>query len=656
MKQFLKQAGYILDHATSIWMNPNYAGIPYSDGNEIEMRIASVIQNASDITVLSLELRQHCIDWPSLYHLSGTRANILRPFQALLNGDVLEIGAGCGAITRYLGECGVSVLALEGSPRRAAIARSRTRDIDNVTVLAERFEDFQCHRKFDVITLIGVLEYANLFTSGENPHLSMLEQVSALLKPDGKLVIAIENQLGLKYFAGAPEDHHGIQMYGIEGRYKANQAETFGRRALVDMLDRAGLGHVETLAAFPDYKMPVSILTEEGSVAADFDAGTLARQSVAKDPQLPSKTFFKMERAWPVISRNFLAIELANSFLIVASKCQEKIIEQGVLAYHYSSDRAPGYCKEIVFSRTKASQIEVRDRLLSNSQQSDKLARYGIRYRRPDVSTYILGKPLSHQFIEIVTLPGWSISQCVGFFEDYLEVLRVCLQSDSSKLTDPHAGTVLPGDYLDAIPANIIIDSNGHATYIDREWCAEEGVLIDYLIFRAIMSLLGSTSVFATPADNEPTTRGDFTIRIMEELGFLTHESAIVEYLKLESNLGAYSSGIEDKVFSSWSPEGYLPGLTPAITIEKLQETLNVTLEAKQNAERFAHSHMSELLHLQAQLQATEAAKAEAERLAHSHMSELQHLQAQYTGIQNSTGYKLLTALRLTPNKNDSNV
>ena len=223
MKTVLQQAGYTLDHASNIWISPSYAGITYSDGNEIEMQIASVIQKATDISVLSTELRQHCADWPSLYHLSGTRANIMRPFQSILKGDILEIGAGCGAITRYLGECGANVLALEGSPQRAAIARSRTRDLENVTVLAEKFEDFECGLQFDVITLIGVLEYANLFTSGENPHLAMLQQASALLKPNGTLVIAIENQLGLKYFAGAPEDHHSTQMYGIEGHSDATK-------------------------------------------------------------------------------------------------------------------------------------------------------------------------------------------------------------------------------------------------------------------------------------------------------------------------------------------------------------------------------------------------------------------------------------------------
>lgn len=63
----------------------------------------------------------------------------MRPFENDLHGDILEIGAGCGAITRYLGECGGNVLALEGS-QDAAIARARTRDLQNVTVVSDRFD------------------------------------------------------------------------------------------------------------------------------------------------------------------------------------------------------------------------------------------------------------------------------------------------------------------------------------------------------------------------------------------------------------------------------------------------------------------------------------------------------------------------------------
>ena len=111
----LAQADYQLDASTGIWSRPDFQGINYSDGYKVERRIEAVINSTSDLTVFSAELRSHYTDWASTYHLSSTRANILRPFQLTKNQDILEIGAGCGALTRYLGECGAHVLALEGS-------------------------------------------------------------------------------------------------------------------------------------------------------------------------------------------------------------------------------------------------------------------------------------------------------------------------------------------------------------------------------------------------------------------------------------------------------------------------------------------------------------------------------------------------------------
>ena len=107
-------------------------------------------------------------------------------------------------------------------------------------------------------------EYANLFTRSDNPAQTLLEKISKNLKPNGKLILAIENQIGLKYFAGALEDHLGQPMIGIENRYYKDQPQTFGRKILTGMLNKAGFKSIELLAPFPDYKLPTFVITENG--------------------------------------------------------------------------------------------------------------------------------------------------------------------------------------------------------------------------------------------------------------------------------------------------------------------------------------------------------------------------------------------------------
>lgn len=86
MNILLEQAGYQLNEELKIWSRPDYSSINYSDGDTTELRIKYLIDKASDVSVFSDELRGWCTDWPSLYYLSSTRANLIRVFDADLSG------------------------------------------------------------------------------------------------------------------------------------------------------------------------------------------------------------------------------------------------------------------------------------------------------------------------------------------------------------------------------------------------------------------------------------------------------------------------------------------------------------------------------------------------------------------------------------------
>jgi 2-polyprenyl-3-methyl-5-hydroxy-6-metoxy-1,4-benzoquinol methylase len=258
----LKKAGYTYDPESCLWISEGHRNLGYSDGDAVENKLARIVAEATDLSLFSSQLASHRTDWPTFYHLSADRANILQPVRDWLRtADVLEVGAGCGAVTRALGEFGAQVLALEGSRRRAAIARSRTRDLSNVTVVVDKFEEFQTDQQFDVVTLIGVLEYASMFSNDDMAAAGMLKRTCELIAPGGKLIVAIENQLGLKYFGGFFEDHLGKAMYGVEDRYRPGQPRTFGRERLAALLKGAGFVDLKFYVPFPDYKLPTSILT-----------------------------------------------------------------------------------------------------------------------------------------------------------------------------------------------------------------------------------------------------------------------------------------------------------------------------------------------------------------------------------------------------------
>ncbi len=558
----LIESGYAYDEEASIWTRQDYKDIKYNDGDEVEKRIGSILENAKDLSVLSDELRPYCVDWPSTYHLSVMRANILRPFEAELTGDILEIGAGCGAITRYLGECGGNVLALEGTLRRASIARARTRDLENVTVVSDVFEQFNCEKKFDVVTLIGVLEYANLFTAGNNPALSMLEHVSSFLKPNGRLFIAIENKFGLKYFAGAPEDHIGTPMYGLESRYGKKQPKTFGRNELDCLIRAAGFSHVEFLAPFPDYKLPASIVTEHGFASNDFDAAAFAWQSVRRDPQLPKIMGFSPELAWPSVVSNGIAMDLANSFLVVATpqKKSERVVYSNALAWHFTTARRKTLCKETQFIRNKNNQIDVLYKRL-DINTPNLVASPLLTNNLSEQAEYIHGEVLLYDLIRIVTADGWSVDQLSGILKSWLNCLSQLARSTDEVVDVTSPFSQVSGELFDCIPQNIIHEKNGSFNLIDDEWILNGKIEIGYLVFRSALALISTVTKFGRPADDNIKTLYDFIVCNMTSLGWSISDKDIEKWVKFESEIQTeVSSGFVDPlVVMSWLHKSSLP-------------------------------------------------------------------------------------------------
>ncbi|AIR89968.1 glycosyltransferase [Pseudomonas cremoricolorata] len=550
----LERHGYSKDPNTGVWVRSDYQGIAYSDGDTTETDLARIIREASDVSVLSDELPEFCTDWAKLYHLSATRSNLLRPFEHLLKGRVLEIGAGCGALSRYLGECGADLLCLEGSPRRAAIAASRTRGLDNVTVLAERFDDFSLDVQFDAVTLIGVLEYASMFSNAENPALAMLKRVRQLLKPDGHLFIAIENQLGLKYFAGAPEDHVGIAMYGIEGRYEHGQPKTFGKVELERLIASAGFASSAFMAPCPDYKLPNSIITDAGFKCEGFDAAALAWQNVKKDPQLPESTVFNLEKAWQVVFNNRLGMDLANSFLIVAACSQCETPDDPVLAYHYSVGRKTLYCKESLFVQT-ADGIQVEYKKLGGPPSTEcELDEAGVfNYVLPRIDAYASGKVLSLDFLDSAARHDWTIDSFAPFVSRYLGYLQTLLEDAGTPVDLRSAKSILPGQFIDAVPQNIVIQADGTPRLIDVEWEMAGGVELGHLMMRALLLLMAAANPFYP--SRVTFSRQEFTIGLLARAGLHIEPDDCERYIAVEAAFQEKVTGKRADCFLDWAPQ-----------------------------------------------------------------------------------------------------
>lgn len=512
---------YLFNPDLKVWITPSHNGIAYSDGDAIEDRLLMALRQCSDVSGASEELRLHITDWPSEYHLSPVRHNLLRPFPFKQTDHILELGCGCGAITRYLGETRATVVGIEGSQRRAVIAAERCRDLSNVRIYSDNIAEFRTDEKFDYVTLIGVLEYAPLFIDSDDPVNFCLECARSFLKDDGLLIIAIENQLGLKYFNGCNEDHLGVPYFGINDLYTRKTPVTFGRKEFSRHLYQAGFESLHFFYPFPDYKLPKIILSDAAFLHKNFRSADLLYRLNSRDyVSTPHKTFFE-NLAWQPLARNGLIADLANSFLILAGRSAERC-KSDWLAHIFSTHRIPVFAIDTVFREEEGSIFVTKHRIFPEAPlpEEDRF-----RHRPPERVPYVLGQ-LHAISLQSIMARGGNLADVVQWASPWVSYL--------SDKVSPGNGLELPGEYIDAIPANLLLDESGDWVYIDAEWSVDGTIPIKWVLIRGLVDAVYSSPLSPTLAK---LICSDLVKEVLARLGYNVTAEDIQMAVTLEDNL-----------------------------------------------------------------------------------------------------------------------
>lgn len=286
----------------------------YNDGDDIEDYIFSIYKNNPSEQEIE-EILVSNNTWAVQYHLSPDRQNLLSWYNFKEKASILEVGAGCGAMTGVFLDKGMEVTAVELTKRRADIIRERYKDRKNLKVYSGNIHEQKLTKKFHYITLIGVLEYAGRFTKGDKPFHTMLEENRTLLKKGGEIVIAIENKLGLKYWRGAPEDHMNRIFESIEGYPNYDGIRTFSRKELKELLENAGFKNIRFYYPLPDYKFCYEIFSDDYLPTATNGI----TPSLLPSPH-PSQSYNLFNEQYVAKSLQDAGIfhEFANSFLVFA--------------------------------------------------------------------------------------------------------------------------------------------------------------------------------------------------------------------------------------------------------------------------------------------------------------------------------------------------
>lgn len=318
----------------------------YSDG-KVEDVIFEIVTNGLDYYNYQGRDDYFAI----MYHLSPERENIWNWYPFQKSDSILEAGAGCGAVTGILCQKAGWVTSVELSKKRAGINYARHQAAENLEIMVGNLNEMVFDRRFDYVVLTGVFEYAASYNDSPYPYEDFLKRIKKYLNKNGKILIAIENRLGIKYFSGAPEDHTGEYYDGINGYPNDRGVRTFSKGELEGLFQRCKIDNWKFYYPYPDYKFPSEIFTDENVNAQNYGR-------VYHNFQKGRLEIFREQEMVTALKKDKIMGSFSNSF--IAELCTGSAEPSGIFYAKLNNSRKEKYrIATVIENEEKQDQYKV---------------------------------------------------------------------------------------------------------------------------------------------------------------------------------------------------------------------------------------------------------------------------------------------------------
>lgn len=436
--------------------------------------------------------------WEVFYHLSQMRTSVLNWYEFKEESSILELGGEFGALTGLFCDRCKNVTAVEYGAFKAWGIYERYKNRENLDIYAGNLADIKFSKKYDYIAMIGCLERQCGGSREWRDYANYLKTVKELLKPEGKLLIAVENKYGLRYFCGETERYTKKPFGGINQYEVPAKGYTFGRHELEVILKEAGFDHSQFYYPLPDYKLAQMIYSDEYLPQKDLGERLLFYRENS------STLLVQEQRLYADIIDNHVFPFFANSFLVECGMREGRDSTAVFAAVTTDRGKKCGLSTSIHRLETDKEQWIVKKRALyPEGRESIENLYNNIK----DIECQGIPVITHTMYGDTVVMPYAAAPTCSDYlrqvakegkrevfeyiFEQIHEnIRRSSAISDRNDFPGADKGTldygiILKHCYIDMIPFNCFV-VGGKLEYFDQEF-VRENYPMAYPMFRALL-------------------------------------------------------------------------------------------------------------------------------------------------------------------------
>lgn len=444
-------------------------------------------------------------DYPTLFRESPLRGNIVRWYPIRKGQKVLLLSEKCTALESSLQEMGAVVTAL-----------ALNQNLKEVGI--------ETHG-YDVVLHVGIID------AGEKAPMqawqNQIEQYRTFLKSDGILLLAVQNRMGLKYFAGCQDDNYDVYFAGPEGYSREMTRQALSREEYEHVLDAVGFTKREFYYPYPDYLFPCTIYSDKRLP----ESGELTEgiRNFDKDRYL----LFDEAKVFDSLRKEGLFSHFSNSFFIV---CNAKQAEERVIYSKFSVERDARFQvrTDIIegaddsrvvrkYPLTQAAKIHVCN-MEKNFERLEKLvAGTSVRFcpaKTVEIDgnmavefSWVRGEALQNRLKRL--LESGENEEAEKLIRTYIRILEEIPMNDVAD--------------VDLIFPNILVDGDIW-NVIDYEWTFEKEIPVKWIIYRGLFFLSIELPGYALTEISHLLELAEITDAEMKE--FAGWEAEFQAYLK----------------------------------------------------------------------------------------------------------------------------